>query len=525
MTTSPSPQEQTPDRVADDRVPRTQGHPRRWLILGVICLAQLTVLLDNTVLNVAIPSLTREMDASTADIQWMINAYSLVQSGLLLSAGNAADRYGRKKMLATGLVLFGAGSLVAGLADSSGQLIAARAGMGIGGALLLTTTLAVAMQIFPPEEQTRAIGIWSAVNALGFATGPLLGGFMLNHFWWGAIFLINLPIAALGLVAVVALVPESKNPEGERPDLLGALLSTVGMAALVYAIISGPEHGWTSARVLMTALSAVAVLGVFAYWESRIPYPMLDLNFFGNRRFTGAVAGATLITFGMGGALFLLTQHLQFVLGYGPLEAGLRTAPLALAVVALNFTGLAARATASMGVPVSIALGMTLMSGGLVSIATLTAHGYPGTLLGLVLIGVGTAIANPVMAHAIMSSIPQEKAGVGAGINGTLAEFGNGLGVAVLGAVLGARFAALIPVEAGSLPAALAAADSASERGRVTEAFSSGLETSQLVGASAVLLGGLLAAALLHRAGRADAGAKAGQDPACAGPCGDPDRT
>ncbi|MGW5970035.1 MFS transporter [Streptomyces sp. NPDC055186] len=509
MTTSPPPQEQTPDRVADDRAPRPQGHPRRWLILGVICLAQLTVLLDNTVLNVAIPSLTREMDASTADIQWMINAYSLVQSGLLLSAGNAADRYGRKKMLAAGLALFGAGSLVAGLADSSGQLIAARAGMGIGGALLLTTTLAVAMQIFPPEEQTKAIGVWSAVNALGFATGPLLGGFMLNHFWWGAIFLINLPIAALGLVAVVVLVPESKNPEGDRPDLLGALLSTIGMTALVYAIISGPEHGWTSARVLGTALTAVAVLGVFAYWESRIPYPMLDLNFFRNRRFTGAVAGATLITFGMGGALFLLTQHLQFVLGYGPLEAGLRTAPLALAVVALNFTGLAARATANMGVPVSIALGMTLMSGGLVSIAALTEHGYPGTLLGLVLIGVGTAVANPVMAHAIMSSIPQEKAGVGAGINGTLAEFGNGLGVAVLGAVLGARFAALITVEAGSLPAALAAADSAGERGRITEAFSSGLETSQLVGASAVLLGGLLAAALLHRAGRADAGAQA----------------
>ncbi|MBL3665178.1 MFS transporter [Streptomyces sp. M2CJ-2] len=526
MPTSPSPQEQTPpqertpDRVSDNRVPRPRGHPRRWLILGVICLAQLTVLLDNTVLNVAIPSLTREMDASTADIQWMINAYSLVQSGLLLSAGNAADRYGRKKMLAAGLALFGAGSLVAGLADSSGQLIAARAGMGIGGALLLTTTLAVAMQIFPPEEQTRAIGIWSAVNALGFATGPLLGGFVLNHFWWGAIFLINLPIAALGLVAVVALVPESKNPEGERPDLLGALLSTVGMAALVYAIISGPEHGWASARVLVTALTAVAVLGVFAYWESRVPYPMLDLNFFRNRRFTGAVAGATLITFGMGGALFLLTQHLQFVLGYGPLEAGLRTAPLALAVVALNFTGLAARATARMGVPVSIALGMTLMSGGLVSIATLTAHGYPGTLLGLVLIGVGTAVANPVMAHAIMSSIPQEKAGVGAGINGTLAEFGNGLGVAVLGAVLGARFAALVPVEAGSLPAALAAADSAGERGRITDAFSSGLETSQLVGALSVLLGGLLAAALLHRAGRADAGAQAGQSPHVRVPAG-----
>ncbi|MFJ5899239.1 MFS transporter [Streptomyces sp. NPDC093064] len=486
-------QEQTSSQAA-------QGHPQRWLILGVICLAQLTVLLDNTVLNVAIPSLTRELRAATSDIQWMINAYSLVQSGLLLTAGSAADRYGRKKMLVAGLVLFGIGSLAAALADSTGQLIAARAGMGVGGALLLTTTLAVAMQIFAPAEHPKAIGIWSAVNALGFAIGPLIGGFMLNHFWWGAIFLINLPVAVLGLIAVLALVPESKNPRGDRPDLLGALLSTIGMTSLVYAIISGPAHGWTSTRVLVTATVAVVVLALFAFCESRIPYPMLDMHFFRDRRFTGAVAGAVLITFGMGGALFLLTQHLQFVLGYGPLEAGLRTAPLALSVVALNFTGLAARWTTRLGTPVAIGLGMVLMSGGLVSIATLASGGYGGTLLGLLLIGGGCAIANPAMAHAIMSAIPPAKAGVGAGINGTLAEFGNGLGVAVLGAVLNSRFAAV------SLPVALAAAGSAAEKKQVTDAFSAGLETSQLVGAVAVLLGGLLAAALLRRAERADSG-------------------
>jgi len=457
-----------------------QGHPRRWLILGVICLAQLTVLLDNTVLNVAIPSLTRELHAGTSDIQWMINAYSLVQSGLLLTAGSAADRYGRKRMLIVGLVLFGAGSLVAGLSDTTGQLIAARAGMGVGGALLLTTTLAVVMQIFTAGEQPKAIGIWAAVNALGFAAGPLIGGFMLNHFRWGAIFLINLPVAALALVAVVVMVPESRNPRGDRPDLLGALLSTIGMASLVFAIISGPGHGWTSGRVLLTAAVAVVVLAAFAYWESRVPYPMLDPHFFRDRRFTGAVTGAVLITFGMGGALFLLTQHLQFVLGYGPLEAGLRTAPLALTVVVLNFSGLSAKWSARMGTPVSIALGMVLMSAGLVSVATLDTGGYAGTLTGLLLIGGGCAIANPAMAHAIMSAIPPEKAGVGAGINGTLAEFGNGLGVAVLGAVLTSR-----------VPAAGLAA---------------GLETGQLAGAVAVLLGGLSAAALLRRAERADSG-------------------
>ncbi|MDN3265484.1 MFS transporter [Streptomyces sp. CSDS2] len=458
----------------------SQGHPQRWLILGVICLAQLTVLLDNTVLNVAIPSLTRELHATTSDIQWMINAYSLVQSGLLLTAGSAADRYGRKKMLITGLVLFGAGSLVAGLAGSTGQLIAARAGMGIGGALLMTTTLAVAMQIFAPEEQAKAIGIWSAVNALGFAGGPLIGGFVLDHFWWGAIFLINLPVAALAVVAVVILVPESKNPRGERPDLIGAVLSTVGMASLVYAIISGPGHGWTSARVLLTAAVAVLVLGAFAWWESRTEEPMLDIHFFRDRRFTGAVAGAVLIVFGMGGALFLLTQHLQFVLGYEPLEAGLRTAPLALTVVALNFSGLSAKWAARLGTPASIALGMVCMSAGLVSIAELDSGGYAGTLIGLLLIGAGCAVANPAMAHAIMSAIPPEKAGVGAGINGTLAEFGNGLGVAVLGAVLSASVAS-------------------------GESLSVGLGTGQLVGAVAVLVGGFVAAGLLRRAERVSA--------------------
>ncbi|MEU6775281.1 MFS transporter [Streptomyces sp. NPDC046759] len=451
------------------------GHPRRWLILGVICLAQLTVLLDNTVLNVAIPSLTRELHAATSGIQWMINAYSLVQSGLLLSAGSAADRYGRKRMLIAGLALFGTGSLVAGLAGSTTQLIAARAGMGVGGALLLTTTLAVAMQIFTPEEQPKAIGVWSAVAALGFAAGPLIGGFVLNHFRWGAIFLINIPVAVLGLVAVAALVPESKNPRGEGPDLLGALLSTIGMAALVFAIISGPRHGWTSARVLGTAAVAVVVLGAFAWWESRVAEPMLDVRFFRDQRFMGAVAGAVLITFGMGGALFLLTQHLQFVLGYGPLEAGLRTAPLALTVVLLNFTGLSAKWSRRLGTPVSIALGMALMSLGLVAVGQWDSGGYGGTLLGLLLIGAGCAVANPAMAHAIMSAIPPERAGVGAGINGTVAEFGNGLGVAVLGAVLSSSVAS-------------------------GKSLSAGLGAGQMVGAVAVLTGGLLAAGLLKRA-------------------------
>ncbi|MFE2938672.1 MFS transporter [Streptomyces sp. NPDC059255] len=494
-------------------------HPQRWLILGVICLAQITVLLDNTILSVAIPSLTRELGASTADIQWMVNAYSLVQSGLLLTAGNAADRYGRKKLLITGLALFGIGSLAAGLSGTSAQLIAARAGMGVGGALLITTTLAVVVQIFDDTERVKAIALWSTVSSLGFAAGPLLGGVMLEHFWWGAIFLINIPVAVLALIAVAALVPESRTKEGDRPDLLGALLSTVGMTAVVYAIISGPDHGWTSGRVLLAAAVGVVVLGGFVRWELRIPYPMLDMRFFRDQRFTGAVGGAVLVAFGMTGSLFLLTQHLQFVLGYGPLDAGLRTAPLALTVIVLNLLGVAARLLPRIGTPGLIAIGMSLVAAGLASIALLGAHGYGGMLLGLVVMGAGVALSMPAMANAIMSAIPPEKAGVGAGINGTLAEFGNGLGVAVLGAVLNARFAALVPaaVGAASLPAALAAADGAAERLRISEAFAAGLETSQLVGAVAVLAGGVLAALLLRRAertgragGRADAPSDAG---------------
>ncbi|MFI9307832.1 MFS transporter [Streptomyces triculaminicus] len=494
-----------------DSPPATTGEdhrlPTRWLVLAVICLAQLTVLLDNTVLTVAIPSLTEDLGAATADIQWMINAYSLVQAGLLLTAGSAADRYGRKKLLATGLALFGIGSLGAALSQTAGQLIAARAGMGVGGALLMTTTLAVVVQVFDDEERTKAIGLWGAVSALGFAAGPLIGGALLNHYWWGSIFLINLPVAFLGLLAVLKWVPESKNPTGDRPDLLGALLSTIGMTGVVFAIISGPGHGWTSGRVLGSAAVGVVTLALFALWERRCPYPMLDMHFFRNSRFVGAVSGGILVAFGMGGSFFLLGQHLQLVLHYDPLETGLRMTPLALVIVVLNFTGVGARLLPKIGTPVAIAGGMGLLAAGLAAIAVLGAHGYNGMLLGLVLMGIGIALSMPAMATAVMSAIPPEKAGVGAGVNGTLQECGNGLGVAVLGAVLNSRFAALLPAVAagaGSLPEALARAGSEEERSSISEAFASGVQASQLVGAGAVMAGGVVAAVLLWRAERQD---------------------
>nr|WP_202447377.1 MFS transporter [Streptomyces sp. SID5468] len=482
------------------------------MVLGVVCLAQLTVLLDNTVVNVAIPSLNKEMGASTADIQWMVNAYSLVQSGLLLTVGSAADRYGRKRALMAGLGVFGVGSLLASQAQSPGQLIAARAGMGVGGALLMTTTLAVVVQVFDEEERVRAIGVWATVATAGFAAGPLIGGVLLTRFWWGSIFLVNVPVAAVALVAVARLVPESKNPVGRRPDLIGALLSTIGMVGVVYAIIAGPGHGWGFGHVVVPAVVGVVALGGFVLWERTVAYPMLDMGFFRDRRFVGAVAGGVLVAFGMGGSFFLLTQHLQFVLGYGPLRAGLCTAPLAVVIAGLNLLGAGAWLLRRIGTPSIVLLGMGLLAAGLALVAVVGGYGYGPMVAGLVLMGAGIALASPAMGAALMGAIPPQRAGIAAGVNGTLTEFGSGLGIAVLGAVLGARFAALLPrsVTGTSLPAALAAAHGPGERAQVTHAFASGVSTSQLIGALAVFAGGLVSAALLRRADRHDRSATAG---------------
>ncbi|GAA1943090.1 MFS transporter [Kitasatospora viridis] len=455
-------------------------------MLGTVCLVQLVVVLDNTVLNVALPELGRALGAGTPALQWITTAYSLAQAGLLLTAGAAADRYGRRRMLLAGLLVFGAGSLAAALAGGTGQLVAARAVMGVGGALLTTATLAVVMQVFDGAERDRAIAVWAMVSALGFAAGPPIGGLLLAHFWWGAVFLANLPVVLLGLLAARRLVPESHGRRDGRPDLVGAVLSTVGMVSVVRAITAGPD--------LPTVAVAVAALTGFLCWERRTAQPMLDLAFFRDRRFTGAVSGVLLITAGSTGALFLLTQQLQLVHGLTPLAAGLRMAPFALTVVLLHLTGVSTRLIARLGTAGAIALGMALLAAGLAVTVT-------GALpVGLLLMGTGCALANPALVAAVLGAIPPEKAGAGAGIDGATAELGASLGVAVLGAVLDARFTALAPagVPADSPYTALGAG-----RPDLVHAFGEAARTAQLLGAATVLAGGLLAALLLRRADRA----------------------
>ncbi|MFD9704751.1 MFS transporter [Lentzea sp. NPDC059081] len=470
-------------------------HPQRWAVLGVLCLSVMVVVLDNTVLNVAIPSISTGLDASTADIQWMINAYSLALAGLLLTTGSLSDRFGRKKALLAGLLLFGAGSAVAAYAGSSEALIAARGFMGVGAAVLMPGTLAVLMQLFDDKERPKAIGIWAAVTSLGFAAGPVIGGALIKHFWWGSVFLVNVPVAVLAISAVAFLVPESKDPTVRRPDVLGSVLSIIGMVSLVYAVISVPEHGFGSPEFGVPVAVGLVTMAGFAFWERHTPEPMLDLGFFADRRFTGAVASGVLAAFGMAGSLFLLTQHLQGVLGYSPLEAGVRVAPMAIALLVTSNT--LGQLVIRLGAGRAMVLGMTVVASGvaLLSIGTT----YPPTLAGLVLIGVGVGVSQPVAVNALMGSIPPERAGIASGLSGTLTELGSSFGIAVLGALLSARFAASLPegVPGRSLSEAL---HSGADIAVVREAFSNGMSVSLVIGAVAVFLGGVVAGVLLRRA-------------------------
>ena len=313
-----------------------EGYERRWWILGVLCLSLLVIGLDNTILNVAIPTLVRDLGASNSQLQWIVDAYTLVFACLLLTAGSLSDKYGRRSALALGLVIFGFGSMASAFAGSATTLIFTRALMGVGGALIMPSTLSILTNVFPAEERGRAIGIWAGVSGLGIGIGPVVGGWLLTHFWWGSVFLVNVPVVIFALIAGRLIIPNSKDPSAPRLDPVGAVLSIVGLFALVYGIIEAPSNGWTDPMILVSFTVAAIVLASFVVWERRSDHPMLNLEFFKNPRFTAANISITLVFFALFGSLFFLTQYLQFVLGYSALQAGYRVAPIALVLIVVS---------------------------------------------------------------------------------------------------------------------------------------------------------------------------------------------
>jgi EmrB/QacA subfamily drug resistance transporter len=431
----------------------TTGLPagRAWLAVVVLSVSLLMIGLDNTILNVTLPTLQRTLAATASQLQWIVDAYLLVFAGLLLAAGNLGDRVGRRRALRAGLLVFGLGSAVAAMSGTAGQLIASRALMGLGGALIMPSTLSIITNMFTGSQRARAIAVWTAVAGLGIALGPITGGWLLERYWWGSIFLINVPIAVITLLAG-RLVPESRDPAAGRPDPIGVVLSTAGLLSLVYAIVEAPTKGWTGTVTLTAFAAALVLLALFVGWELRTTDPMLQLRLFRNRRFTAASAAIALAFFALFGALFFLTQYLQLVLGYSPLQAGARTVPVAAGLVA--GAALSTPATRRLGTKLTVAAGMVLCAAGLAVLTGATpTSGYGRVLAALLLAGAGIGLAMAPATDSVMGSLPLAKASVGSAMNDTARLVGGAFGVAVLGTTISQVYRSHITDTAAALPA------------------------------------------------------------------------
>ncbi|MFD0818389.1 MFS transporter [Micromonospora zhanjiangensis] len=421
------------------------GHPRRWAILGVLVVSLLVVVLDNTILNVALRTLAdpdHGLGATQSELEWSINSYTLVFAGLLFSFGVLGDRYGRKRFLLVGLALFGLASLLSAYAQDPTQLIFARALMGIGGAAIMPVTLSIISNVFDPRERARAIGLWSGAVGLGVAIGPILGGALLEHFWWGSVFLINVPVVLIGLVAVAALVPESRDPKPGRIDVVGVLLSVLGLVALSYGIIDGGEHGFDG---------GLAVLAGFVAYERRIAEPSLDVRLFRLPRFAAPVAVVGLVFFAAMGVLFFGSFYLQLVRDYSPLQTGLLFLPFASAQ--LVFAPRSAAMVRRYGAKAVSAVGLLLTTVSLGAFAFVEAD-TPIWIVAVVYFvqGVGMANIMPPAMESIMSALPRERAGVGSAVSNTVRQVAGAFGVAVIGSVLAAVYRDQIAPATRGLP-------------------------------------------------------------------------
>ncbi len=510
-------------RIDDDQVnaPILLGY-KRDIALAVLCISLLMSSLDNTILNIALPTLVRDLKATNTQLEWIVDAYALVSAGLLIFAGSLGDRIGRKKLLISGLFIFILGSSGSAFSKSVGMLIFSRAVMGIGVAFIMPATLAIITTLFRRQsERALAIGIWSGTEGFGIALGPIAGGWLLSHFWWGSVFLINVPIGIIGIVGAAILIPESKAYLSSKQDIKGVLLSISGMSLLLWGIIEAPIGGWTSVSVLLPTLLGGLFLIGFILHERSSSKPMLDMEAFKNPRFTVAMASVALIIFVLLGVLFLMTQYIQFSLGYSPLAAGIRILPVA-AVLGIS-APISIFIDKVVGTKVVVAAAMFLVAFGLFDLSRITIYGtYSNSLIGMVIIGVGAGLAFPPATESIMGSLSKDRTGVGAATNSAGLNLGGALGVAVIGSVLATRYQSImttllsghkIPSAAlsaikGSLGGALQVSNivggktglllSEAARG----AFISGMDSGLKVGAFVALLSGVIALMFLPARGK-----------------------
>ncbi|MEV6692478.1 MFS transporter [Micromonospora sp. NPDC051196] len=462
------------------------GHPRRWAILGVLVISLLVVVLDNTILNVALRTLAdpvHGLEASHGELEWFINSYTLVFAGLLFTFGVLGDRAGRRRLLLIGLVLFGVASLLSAYAQNPAQLIAARALMGVGGAAIMPATLSIITNVFDPRERGRAIGIWAGAVGLAMAIGPILGGLLLEHYWWGSIFLINVPVVGLGVVLVVLLVPESRDPNPGRIDAFGVLLSVIGLVTLTYGIIDGGEHGFGRPLVWAAIVGGLAVLAWFVAHERRSSHPSLDVQLFRVPRFAVPVALIGLVFFAAMGVMFFSSFYLQLVRGYSPLQTGLIFLPFAVAQ--LVFAPRSATMVRRYGARAVAVVGLVLAAvslGGFAFVDAVTPIWV--VLVFFFLLGAGMANIMPPATESIMSALPREKAGAGSAVSHTIRQMAAALGVAVLGSVLAAGYRSGITPALAELPPDARAAAGESISGAYAAADQLGPAAPQLITAA-----------------------------------------